>query len=60
MNRALAWRNMIKDFRITEIEKSDIDETKVKRVFYVIQGKIFPYIKDGTFYGPNDEIKSLP
>ena len=60
LNRALAWRNMIKDFRITEIEKSDIDETKVKRVFYVIQGKILPYIKDGTFYGPNDGRNDWP
>lgn len=60
LNRALAWRNMIKDFRITEIEKNEIDETKVKRVFYVIQGKILPYIKDGTFYGPNDGRNDWP
>ena len=45
LNRALAWRNMIKDFRITEIEKSDIDETKVKRVFLCYTRKDFALYK---------------
>ena len=54
LNRALVWRNMIKDMRISETQKADFAETEVKEVFYVIRGRILPYIEGGIFYGPND------
>ena len=54
LNRAIAWRNMIRDGRITEIQKEKFDDDIVEKVFYVINGKIIPYIEGGIFYGPND------
>lgn len=60
LNRALVWRNMIKDFRITETEKSEFDESEVKRVFYVIQDAILPFVENGKFYGPNDGYTDWP
>lgn len=60
LNRALAWRNMIKDFRITETKKENLVEEDVKRVFYVIQGRIIPYVEGGIFYGPNDGKNDWP
>lgn len=60
LNRALAWRNMIRDLRITETKKTNLAEEEVKRVFYVIQGRIIPYIEGGIFYGPNDGKNDWP
>lgn len=60
LNRALAWRNMIRDLRITETKRTNLAEEEVKRVFYVIQGKIIPYIEGGIFYGPNDGKNDWP
>lgn len=60
LNRALAWRNMIKDYLITETGKINLDELKVKKVFYVIQGRIIPYVEGGIFYGPNDGKNDWP
>ena len=60
LNRALVWRNMIKDFRITEKNKECFNEDEVKPVFYVIQGSVLPCIEQGIFYGPNDGIEDWP
>lgn len=51
LNRALVWRNMIRDCRITESRKALFDETEVEKVFYIIRGKILPYIENNIFYG---------
>lgn len=47
LNRAIAWRNMIRDGRITEIQKEKFDDDIVEKVFYVINGKIIPYYRRG-------------
>lgn len=60
LNRALVWRNMIRDCRITESRKALFDETEVEKVFYIIRGKILPYIENNIFYGPCDGHNDWP
>ena len=60
LDRAWVWRNMIKDLRITETKKTNIAEDEIKKVFYVIRGKIIPYVEDGILYGPNDGKNDWP
>lgn len=60
LNRALVWRNMIRDCRITESRKEPFDETEVEKVFYIIREKILPYIENNIFYGPCDGHNDWP
>lgn len=60
LNRALAWRNLIKAFGVTETHKENLAEESVEKVFYVIRNKIIPYIEAGIFYGPNDGKNDWP
>lgn len=60
LNRALAWRNLIKNSDLTEEKNVALSEDKVQTVYYVIQNKIIPYIEDGVFYGPNDGENDWP
>lgn len=51
---------MIRDCRITESRKEPFDETEVEKVFYIIRGKILPYIENNILYGPCDGHNDWP
>lgn len=60
LNRAMVWRNMIKNFEIVESEKCDFNEANVRKIFYIVNGQILPYIEAGILYGPNDGRNDWP
>ena len=59
LNRALVWRNMIRDCRITESRKEPFDETEVEKVFYIIREKILPYIENNILSQAGNYIRKM-
>lgn len=53
LNRALVWRNMIRDGRISEAAKESFKEDDIESVFYIINDRIVPFVECGIFYGPD-------
>lgn len=60
LNRALVWKNMIKNYQITETTKRQLNESEVEPVFYVVRNCVFPLVENGVFYGPNDGKNDWP